>query len=145
MTGLVARLAIPAPLQVAWTFLRPVLPYVIGAVCILLLVLHFEAVGARRQATKDASVIASWKTAFGKSDANFRTAIGMVDNQTAHVRALAVAGDQRARAAAAARSAALAANKSLVQYQSTLAKVAKRNYSSAEPCTTPPEVLKGIN
>lgn len=145
MTGLVARLAIPAPVQAAWAFIRPVAPYLIGAVLLVVAVLHFEAVGARGQAAKDAVSLAQWQAAFHQSDVNFHTAMGMVDDQTAKVKALSVESEQRAREAAAAKAAAVAANKSLIDYQKILGGVAKRNYSSAEPCSTPPEIMKGIN
>lgn len=101
MTGLAARLVIPAPLQAAWTIAKPLLPYLGCAIAALLLVLHFEGVGERRQKDRDAKAIAaitqqrdSWISAFHQSDANFHAAIDIVNQQNAQSLARARAFDQ---------------------------------------------------
>ena len=93
--------------------------------------------GEVEQKAKDAG----WVTAFYRSDANFRVAIAAVDQQNVAIKGLAIDGQQRAREAAEARDAALKANASLIKTQATLGDVAKRHYSSAEPCATPAEVM----
>lgn len=133
----------PAFLLVAWPYIKQFGPYLLIALFCGWIVFHFEGVGERKQAAKDTTTIAKWEVAFHASDANFDTAIGMVNSQNAAIKALQADGQQRAREAAAARDVALKANASLVQQNATLAQVAKRHYSASEPCTTPPEVMKG--
>lgn len=116
-------------------------PWVLGILLLIALYLWIDHRGYARAQAKNAATIASWQTAFHASDANFRVAIGAVNQQNIAIKGLAADGEARAREAAQARDAALKANASLVAQAKTLSDVAKRHYSSAEPCSTPAEVL----
>jgi len=148
MTGLVARAVIPAPIQAAWGIAKPLLPYIGAALAVLAAYWWADDRGRAAQREKDAKAIAaitqqrdSWVAAFHLSDANFHTAIGMVNDQTARIRALKADGDARARQAVAERDAAIKANRSLTAQAVALRDSAKRHYSSAEPCTTSATLL----
>lgn len=148
MTGLVSRLVIPAPIQAAWEIVKPLLPFIAILVGAVILIWHFESVGEAQQKARDAKAIAaltqqrdSWITAFHASDANFRTAIGMANDEAANIRAIKADGDARAARAVAERDAALKANKTLTTQAATLRDSAKRHYSTGEPCTSSADLM----
>ncbi|MGN6124376.1 MAG: hypothetical protein ACTHOJ_15650 [Sphingomonas oligoaromativorans] len=143
MTGLATRLVIPAPLQAAWAIAKPLLPYLGCALAALLLVLHFEGVGERRQKDRDTAAIAainqqrdSWIGAFRQSNANFRAAIGIANAESASILALKKDGDERARQAKAQLAEAIKQNAALTEQSEVLIQSAGRHYSASEPCAS---------
>lgn len=125
----------------AWPLIKKFGPWLAGALILLGLYLWIDARGYDRAQAKYQAQIASDNASMQRGIDAINLLRGALNDQNAKVQAMAVAGEQRARAAAAAKDAALKANASLVKTQATLAGVAKRTYSSAEPCTTPPEVM----
>ena len=131
----------PALFLTAWPWIKKFGPYLAGALLLLGLYLWIDARGYDRARTKYELQIASDNASMQRGIDAINLLRSALNDQNAKVQALAVDGEQRAREAAAARDAALKANASLVKTQAMLAGVAKRTYSSAEPCTTPAEVM----
>lgn len=104
--------------------------------------------GRDAQKIKDASAISAitqqrdtWIVAFHASDANFRTAMGMANEEAANIMALKADGDARVKRAVAERDEALKANRSLTAQAANLRDSAKRHYSSGEPCSSSAALL----
>lgn len=131
----------PALLLTAWPWIKRLGPWIMGALLLLGLYLWIDARGYDRAQTKYQAQIAADNASMQRGIDAIHLLRGALSDQNAQIDAWKVDGDQRAREAAEAKNAALKANASLIKTEATLAGVAKRNYSSAEPCRTPAEVM----
>lgn len=138
----------PTFLLAAWPTIKKLLPYLGGLALIVAAYWWADDRGRAAQQAKDAKAIAaiteqrdSWVAAFHQSDANFRAAIGMANDEAANIRALKAEGDRRAAQAVAERDAALKANRTLTAQAASLRDSAKRHYSTGEPCTSSADLM----
>lgn len=138
----------PAFLLTAWPWIKKALPYLGAILAVLAAYWWADDRGRAAQLAKDTKAIValtqqrdSWITAFHASDANFRTAIGLANDEAANIRAIKAEGDRRAAQAVAERDAALKANKTLTAQAATLRDSAKRHYSTGEPCTSSTDLM----
>jgi len=132
MTSLVAKLAIPAPLQAAWAVIKPAAPYVAAGLA-LLLGWHAVAVHYREQGrAESAAVIAGDQIAMRRGIDSINALRGALRDQNAAIDRLAAEGDARARQAVQERDAALRANRMLSDQARALA--ASAAHPSGKPC-----------
>jgi hypothetical protein len=135
------------PAMSAWNVIKgPLLkaaPW-IGCVLAILLAWHLVAVHYRSEGRAESTaIIASDEAAMKRATEVLNTTRGALNDQTVKIKAFSVKAEQASRESHAEHEAAVKRNASLLAENKRLTAAATRHYSSADPCSTPIEVLEG--